>query len=82
MKTAGTTKKEAAPARQPLFLCAKRLFRMYCLNRAYIGTCATIGAYFRVYSIYISFCYCFYGTLINATSASCAVICYNISHFL
>jgi hypothetical protein len=54
---------------------------MYCLYRANICTCSTIGAYIRIDFIDITLRYCFNRTLIDASSASCAIFVDFVSHF-
>mgnify|MGYP001492303351 CR=1 FL=1 len=54
---------------------------MNSLNRAYIYTGTAIGAYIGIDFINVAFSYCFYGALINACSASGAIVINFVSHF-
>ncbi len=54
---------------------------MYCLNRAYISTSATVGAYIRIYLIDITLRYSFNGTFVYASSASSTIFTDFVSHF-
>jgi len=53
---------------------------MNCLNRANICTSTTIGADIRIDLIDITLRYCFNRTLVNASSASCAIVADFVSH--
>ena len=54
---------------------------MNSLNRANICAGTAVGAYIRIYFINIAFRYCFNRTLIDACSASSAIVINFVSHF-